>query len=174
MKKLALIFLALTFFTVSWAYIFVARKTNTLSEVSKQQPYIPPTKELNAPTIDELLQLTNAERTKEGVAPLVIDSRLNTSAQAKSAEMHTSNYYDHTSPITGKSGGRMAYEAMPECKYLSENLDAAKTSQEVITEWMGSQSHRQALLDSRYDYVGFGITKHLDYFYIVQHFCDLP
>ena len=123
-------------------------------------------------TLNELLVLVNAERAKVGSKPLIIDQRLNSSAKTKADEMESVKAFGHENPITGKHGYEYAKEAMPQCVYWSENLvniDSGQGAQAAMYKWMASTPHRTALLDPRYEYVGFGSRKTM----IVQHFCDL-
>lgn len=128
---------------------------------------------IEKPTPERLLELTNAERAKVGVKPLVLDERLNMSAQRKADELVIEGWDD--TPHINNSGTNTAiyaYDAKTECTYVSENLtDNIHTndSESAINAWMISESHREALLDPDYEYVGFGVedTK------IVQHFCDI-
>ena len=83
----------------------------TVQPVQKPQP----------PTVDELLRLVNEERAKVSVAPLVIDARLNQSAQKKADDMVKNNYFAHVSPVDGRQGYTYIFDVMPECKEGSEH-----------------------------------------------------
>lgn len=119
------------------------------------------------PDVYELWQLTNEERAKVGVAPLALDDRLNGSAQAKADELARTNHFEHVAP-DGKRGITYIPATEMGCVYVSENL--AMNDPTPVDGWMSSPAHRAALLDGRYDSVGFGIAG----VYVVQHFCDLP
>ena len=126
------------------------------------------------PTRGELLQRVNAEREKVGDAPLTMEPKLNTSAQIKADDMLKFNYFDHYNPITGKRGVNIiADNAKDICQWGGEVLDEINeeylnTSAEHIRRFMASPPHREALLDPKYDLVGFGIagTK------VVGHLCQ--
>jgi uncharacterized protein YkwD len=127
------------------------------------------------PTVSELLILINVERAKVGVKPLVIDERLNQSAQYKADDELSRNYFGHYDPVTGKANGLAKIEQLTGklCTYVSENLvwnkdKSTMSSSEAISWWMGSTPHRTALLDSKYTLTGFGINKYV----IVEHFCQ--
>ena len=49
----------------------------------------------------EVVTLTNAERAKQGLAALEIDTELSKVARVKSQDMKDNNYFDHTSPTYG-------------------------------------------------------------------------
>lgn len=133
--------------------------------ISKRVPRIP--------TINELLRLTNEERSKAGVAPLTLDGRLNQSAQAKADDMNINRYFDHVNPITGKRGNSYIRDFTGnDCPSGSENLTDniyENSSERAVQAWKMSKAHLEAMLDTKYDLTGFGIagTK------VVQHFCDL-
>src|SRR5699024_10438360 len=49
----------------------------------------------------EIVNLTNEEREKNGLEPLEIDKELNSVARKKSSDMQENNYFDHNSPTYG-------------------------------------------------------------------------
>lgn len=125
------------------------------------------------PTATEMLRLVNIEREKAGVAPLVIDERLNASAQQKAEDMFTHNYNGHVDP-SGRHGYDIAHEKAPDiCMNPSENLYWGNSSlypsssAGAVEGWKTSPLHFKAMTNTKYTYTGFGIagTK------IVQHFC---
>lgn len=119
-------------------------------------------------SVQGLFELTNAERAKVGVAPLKLDERLNQSAQRKVDEMVAENHYGHLN-LAGVHGYTYV-SAFLECSYASENINnRARYSNDTVTSWMNSPLHRDAILDPRYDLVGFGVSGE----YVVQHFCSL-
>ena len=126
----------------------------------------------------EMLELVNKERAKVGVAPLRIDERLTASAQEKADDMQKRDYYGHESP-DGVEGYSLVFKHMPDqCRYASENLaslpDASNNSRTVIDTWMHStKGHREAILDPKYDLIGFGVARDRHNASVVQHFCEL-
>jgi uncharacterized protein YkwD len=122
------------------------------------------------PTVDELFKLVNEERAKQGVAALVLDERLNKSAQQKADDMFNRNYFDHSDP-EGRRGATIAYEFAPDiCGTSSENLTWGKyknTSFEAIRSWKASKPHYDAMVNAKYVYTGLGVSGDK----IVQHFC---
>ena len=55
----------------------------------------------------EVVKLTNAERTKAGLSPLQTDAKLMVAAREKSQDMQTNKYFSHTSPTFGSPFDRM-------------------------------------------------------------------
>lgn len=148
-------------------------KANTAPTTSGSSLVVPNTKVDQKPTVDKLYTLTNEERAKAGVPALQLDPQLNQSAQAKADDMVANNYYDHVSPVTGISGQNTIPAYKQGCYGGAENINAALTSAESIQEWMQSPAHKASILSSKYDFIGFGIVKNGDYYYVVQHFCDI-
>lgn len=126
-------------------------------------------------TPEKLLELVNSERAKAHVAPLRLDSRLNYSASLKLADMHKYDYNKHVNHDGKTRGIHFIIQAMPGvCQWIGENIksDAKyQTAKEIIEDYMNSTAgHREAILDPRYDLVGF----HTEHGRNVMHFCDLP
>lgn len=119
------------------------------------------------PTAQRLLELTNAERAKAGVKPLVMDERLNQSAQKKADELVTTGKFSHIN-ANGLNTAHYAEQSMNGCLYYSENLAMDYTANPIVG-FKSSKAHWDAILDTRYEYIGFGITDK----YIAVHFCDL-
>ena len=47
----------------------------------------------------KVVELTNAERAKQGLAPLTLDTELSKVARTKSQDMKNKNYFDHTAQL---------------------------------------------------------------------------
>lgn len=125
------------------------------------------------PTVSELLALTNAERAKVGVAPLVLDDRLNGSAGAKCADMDKYNYWAHDNP-----NGTTPWDFIKSVTYYQtagENLaQGFTTSNQVVTGWMNSETHKANVLSTAYTNVGYGIcTDEALGTVVVQHLVEL-
>lgn len=124
------------------------------------------------PTIAQLLTLVNAERAKNGVAPLKEDVRLDASAQMKAQDEVTYNYFGHISPHDGKQGYLYINDVGINCKTDSENIsrgnDGIPTAKQVVDGWINSPPHHQAMIDPRYTLTGFGIDQNQ----VVEHFCQ--
>lgn len=152
--------------------------TQAVAKVAQEQPE-PSKYDVGPVDVQEMLELVNKERVKVGVAPLKIDERLNASAQEKADDMQARDYYGHESP-DGIEGFSLVFRHMPgKCRYASENLATLlvpiSNSRKAIDGWMSStKGHREAILDKKYDLVGFGIAKdkHGNSL-VVQHFCEL-
>lgn len=134
------------------------------------------------PTRDELLKLVNEERAKVGVAPLVIDDRLNWSAQKKADDMREYGYFGHVSPERSPYAGMHGYMFIGEtdagCVVGSENIRWTPidntTTVSVVNGWVDSEPHYKSMTSQDYSITGISIAtdetseKH----YFVQHFCQ--
>ena len=109
-----------------------------------------------------LLAGTNNARAANGLAPLSLNSQLNSSAQAKAQDMANKNYWAHVSP-----DGTQPWYFFDQAGYAyiraGENLAYGfMTSQGAVDGWMNSATHRANILGDYYD-VGFGIVNAPDY-----------
>ncbi|CQR46014.1 Cysteine-rich secretory protein family protein [Paraliobacillus sp. PM-2] len=104
----------------------------------------------------EVIQLTNAERKKQGLAELQMDSELSKAAQTKSEDMAKNNYFSHTSPTYG-SPFDMLQEFGIDYTTAAENIASGQQSaQEVVTGWMNSPGHRKNILNKKVTHIGVG------------------
>ena len=107
----------------------------------------------------QVLELVNKERSKNGLSPLTLDYSLSNVATKKSQDMINKNYFDHTSPTYGSPFDMMKQFGI---SYRSAGENIAKgqrTPQEVMNEWMNSAGHRANILNSSFTKLGVGIAK---------------
>lgn len=137
---------------------------------TSQTAYIKPVA-VSLPTKAELLTLVNAERSKNGVTPLIEDPRLDTSAQDKAVDETTYNYFGHVSPHTGKDSHDWIFGTGISCHDSSENLTKnvyINDAKSAVDAWIASPPHHQAMISPLYTLTGFGISGDQ----IVEHFCQ--
>lgn len=104
----------------------------------------------------EVLDLVNKERSKQGLKALELSNKLDNLAVMKAKDMVNKNYFDHTSPTYGSPFNMLQSYGV---KYQSagENIAAGqKTPQEVMTAWMNSSGHRANILNANYTQLGVG------------------
>lgn len=114
-------------------------------------------------SISGLLAETNAQRAAAGKSPLSVSAKLNTAAQGKANHMITQNYWAHTSPdgVTPWYWFDYAgYDYLVAGENLAYGFD---TSSGVINGWMNSPTHRDNMLNSAYEEIGFGIANGENY-----------
>lgn len=105
----------------------------------------------------DLLAFTNSHRSANGLAPLSLNSQLNTSSQGKAQDMINNNYWAHVSP-SGVQPWYWFNWAGYDYQAAGENLAYGfDSSSGVLTGWMNSPSHRANVLGDYAD-VGFGIA----------------
>ncbi|OIK14776.1 CAP domain-containing protein [Bacillus sp. MUM 13] len=104
----------------------------------------------------EVVDLTNAERTKQGLKPLAVDTELSKTARLKSQDMKDKNYFDHNSPTYGSPFDMMKKFGIS-YKYAGENIAMGQpTPKEVVTAWMNSEGHRANILNANFTHIGVG------------------
>lgn len=104
----------------------------------------------------KVVELTNAERAKQGLAPLTLDTALSKVARIKSQDMKDKNYFDHNSPTYGSPFDMMKKFGI---SYSSagENIAMGQTTPEqVVKAWMDSPGHRANIMNSSFTRIGVG------------------
>jgi uncharacterized YkwD family protein len=122
-----------------------------------------PTQTQKAPTtgapsqyVQQVIDLTNAQRSKNGLPALKADSQLNGVAQKKSLDMQQNNYFSHTSPTYGSPFDMMRDFGVT-YKSAGENIaQGQRTPQEVVNAWMNSEGHRKNILSAKFTHIGVG------------------
>src|SRR3989344_8471861 len=113
-----------------------------------------------ASNIDQkrLIELTNAERAKQGLSAVSENAALDQAAQMKAQNMFSENYWAHFAP-SGKSPWDFIQSAGYRFTYAGENL--AKNfynSDDVVVAWMNSPTHKDNLLNSKYKEIGIAVV----------------
>lgn len=119
----------------------------------------------------QVVDLTNAERKKAGLAPLRLNAELSRVARLKSQDMRDRNYFSHTSPTYGSPFDMMERFGI---KYTAagENIAAGYiTAKDVVNGWMNSPGHRRNILNPQFNQLGVGYASGGSYrAYWTQHF----
>jgi len=106
--------------------------------------------------LGEVVDRTNAERTRRGLRPLTVDTRLAAAAQAHSADMVQRGFFAHESP-DGRQVWDRAVAAGYAYRKVAENIAAGQRSaEEVVRGWMESPGHRANILDGDLAQIGVG------------------
>ena len=111
----------------------------------------------SAITIEDIVRLTNEQRTKNGLPPLGFNPNLAQAAFAKGENMFAENYWAHISP-SGKDPWFWINQIGYDYVFAGENL--AKDFVEpnsVVSAWMASPSHRANLLNKKYEEIGVAV-----------------
>ncbi len=104
---------------------------------------------------NQVLQLVNEHRAKEGIAPLTMSSNLNKVALVKSNDMKVNNYFSHNSPTFGSPFEMMKSYGVS-YRVAAENIAIAPTPQEVVDAWMNSSGHKTNIMNPAYTQIGIG------------------
>ncbi len=166
-KVIVLPLLAVT--AISGALLALPDVQRPVTPVALTAPAVAPTH----PEVTELLIMVNNERTKAGITPLVLDSRLVASSEAKCADQAAKNYHAHVAP-DGTNWKTFVAPLVGGGVFVGENLSwGYPTSQAAVNGLMGSPLHRAAILNSRFTGVGYAVCATSDNRnFIVQHFVE--
>lgn len=107
-----------------------------------------------------VVNLTNKERTQQGLLPLYRNAKLDASAAVKAMDMLSKQYFAHDSP-EGMTVEDLANGVNYEFVSLGENLAYGNfaSDQEMIQGWMNSPGHRANMLSKKYTEIGVAVVK---------------
>lgn len=134
-----------------------AQPTQPVEQPKQQQP----TEQQSALSQFEVqvVELTNQERAKQGLAPLQIDEELSRVAREKSRDMATRGYFDHNSPTYGSPFDMMKAYGI-NYRTAGENIaKGQRTPQEVVNAWMNSPGHRANIMNGNFTHIGVGFVE---------------
>ncbi|MBM7704311.1 CAP domain-containing protein [Metabacillus iocasae] len=104
----------------------------------------------------QVVQLVNQEREKQGLKPLQLDKELSDVAREKSKDMKEKGYFDHNSPTYGSPFDMMKQFGI-EYTAAGENIaKGQKTPEEVMDGWMNSDGHRKNIMNPNFTHIGVG------------------
>lgn len=107
----------------------------------------------------EVVELTNQERAKNGLDPLKVDVELSKVAREKSADMARNDYFSHNSPTYGSPFDMMKQYGIS-YRTAGENIaKGQRTPEEVVNGWMNSQGHRENILNAEFTHIGVGYVE---------------
>ncbi|RHW37572.1 hypothetical protein D1B33_08560 [Lysinibacillus yapensis] len=119
----------------------------------------------------QVVELTNAERAKAGLAPLEAYAPLMDVAEAKSEDMAANNYFSHNSPTLGSPFDQMKAAGIS-YRAAGENIaQGQRTPEEVVQAWMNSEGHRANILNANFTHIGVGHVENGNYW--TQQFIQL-
>lgn len=105
---------------------------------------------------NEVLNLVNQERKKNGLTALTLSSKLTSIANTKAKDMAVNKYFSHNSPTYG-TPFEMLQKFGVKYKSAGENIAAGqKTPAQVMDSWMNSSGHRANILSKNYTELGVG------------------
>ncbi len=117
---------------------------------------------------EQVVELVNAERAKEGLSPLTIDKTLGSAALVRAKEIQST--FAHTRP-NGSSFATAITEAGGSYRGAGENIAyGQKSPKAVVTAWMNSAGHRANIMNKSYTKIGVGYLTNSNVPYWVQLF----
>ena len=132
----------------------------------EQAPEPPQVIDQTRAALQEILTVTNQYRSRNGLSPLQLDSRLEQVATGHSAEMLDLNYFSHTSPVSSHSTVMKRVRVVGHRpNYVAENIfesfgqDIRSAARLAIDGWIDSPGHRRNILSSRATHVGIGLVE---------------
>lgn len=111
--------------------------------------------------IDEsgLIKLTNEQRRKKDLPPLIYNETLTRAAKNKASDLLKGGYFSHNSP-GGKDFSSWVKEAGYPFAYTGENLAMDfVTNEGIMAGWMNSGKHRENLLNANYKEIGIAAVE---------------
>jgi uncharacterized YkwD family protein/spore coat assembly protein SafA len=144
--------------------IGVSEIINANPQIKSGNPaLIYPNEKLNIPNIDQtkgveqqVLNIVNQERAKQGLKPLTMDWELQRVARTKSQDMKNKGYFSHQSPTYGSPFDMMKQFGIS-YRTAGENIAMGqRTPQEVMQSWMNSSGHRANILKADFTHIGVG------------------
>ncbi|MEC2626202.1 CAP domain-containing protein [Bacillus cereus] len=110
-----------------------------------------------------VVELTNAERAKQGLPALKIDTELSKVARIKSEDMQKNNYFDHNSPTYGSPFDMMKKFGISYTSAGENIAQGQRTPEEVVQAWMNSAGHRANILNNGFTHIGVGYVESGNY-----------
>jgi uncharacterized protein YkwD len=106
-----------------------------------------------------VLDLTNAERTKVGAAPLTLSAELTVAAQSYSEVLASGSCFEHTCGPIPDFADRDAAAGYVGWTAIGENLAGGfKTPEAAVAGWMASPGHRSNILSASFTEIGVGVA----------------
>lgn len=106
----------------------------------------------------QMVNLVNQERVKQGLKPYEVDMRLVKAARMKSQDMIDNNYTSHISPTYGSPFDMLKSMGIT-YKTAGENIAGAGTVDRAHTNLMNSAGHRANILYPAFTKIGIGIIQ---------------
>lgn len=108
---------------------------------------------------NEVIRLTNLERTKRGLPALKTNWELSRCARYKSQDMINKNYFAHQSPTYGSPFDMIESFGISMAAGGENIAMGQRTPQEVVNAWMNSPGHRGNILSTSFTQIGVGCAK---------------
>lgn len=104
------------------------------------------------------LELINEYRTQNGLSKLKPFSELQEVAKLKAEDLVKNKYFAHTSPTLG-TPFEMLKDNGVNYKIAGENLAGSPTPEKAVEAWINSTSHRENILEEKFEYTGIYVIE---------------
>ena len=105
----------------------------------------------------KVIELTNTQRISAGLSIVTENKALDEAAIAKAADMFAQGYWAHVSPA-GTEPWSFIIKSGYKYQHAGENLARDFSNpRDIVAAWMASPTHKQNLLDVRYQDVGVAV-----------------
>jgi uncharacterized protein YkwD len=136
---------------------------------------------LNTGRIEKLVyEMVNEERKEKGLHRLNYNQELEKLARMHSANMAEHGFFSHVDHNKmNVDERRKSYSPHLFMGAIGENIASVpgrgekEVAKKLISQWMGSEGHRENILNKKYSHIGVGITQKGNRFYATQVFGDL-
>ncbi len=121
----------------------------------------PPPPPVSAPVnvSTDCTALINTHRSAAGLAPLTVDTRITTAAEAHSIDQAQRGKMSHTGKDGSNAGQRLSRLGYSWSTW-SENVAAGQLDcSSVVGAWMNSSGHRKNILNPSMQHIGIGAVK---------------
>lgn len=120
---------------------------------------------------DQVFQLVNQERAKEGLRSLKRDDTLDAVAGVRAQEIPIFMDQTHNRPDGSSFSTAFEENGYDNYRIIAENLASGfSTADSVMSGWMGSSGHRKNILNSKITEIGISINYADGVYYWVQEF----
>lgn len=108
---------------------------------------------------DQVIVAVNKQRQKENLKPLITNTKLTQAANKKAENLAQNQYFSHINPVTKKTWSDFINESNYNYLIAGENLaNGFYDTNNMVTAWMNSPSHRQNILNENVEETGIGIS----------------
>jgi uncharacterized YkwD family protein len=107
---------------------------------------------------EQVVQLVNVEREKNGLSALYLDRTMSDIARTKSQDMSANKYFAHESPTYGNAGNMLRQFGINWSSWGENIAYGQDTPEEVVSAWMKSPGHRANILSNNFSFIGVGYT----------------
>lgn len=138
-------------------YSYHNQPETTTPQQQTPAPETPTTAQLTSQE-QEMFDLVNAERRKNGLPEYKIDMEVVRVARIKAQDMADNQYFSHTSPTYGSPFDMLRNFGI---RYTTagENIAGNRSVSGAHSALMNSSGHRANILSTKYDAIGIGIVK---------------